>query len=612
MIGFPSKRFSGFAPIPGNKSFQNTIIVSTIVGESTFMEVPDMPIKRSLRLHLLAGLVLVVMTASVIIQYLVSRDTLRTKDNDVMRIFIEREIGNIDGWIREHGQMINLAGSLVQKAGETESEILHYLTTFLESGRDFVTLYFGTPDNRMINASKWRMPPGFDLRTRPWYLEALRAGDLTTTPVFLNASRDRLIITVCKPVYDAAGILKGVVAGDLPIDSLLGRIATTSPDTAGCSFVVGTEGRLLAHSSYLSNRNPLEVPFPDPDYSPVLARITHGKTGTFETTLAGVSGFLVFKHMEQLDLIVAAFVPDDKLDQTLGTLKITFFAIIAVSLVIWVSFVWYQRRHIDLPLALLEQGVTAIDPDARPWYRLPSIPSKDFTPIVHTINSILDRIELYYNEKNSAETALRKSLQEKESLLREVHHRVKNNMQIVVSLLESQADFQREPHSIEALQQIAQRVRSMAIVHEELYRSENLSQIPFTPVAEKIISSLADLLDHNHRIHWTIEDCDRGLDLVKAIPCGLILNELVSNVLKHAFAENEPGVLRVSLTALLDAPPKKQFLMTVEDNGRGLPEGLDMSATRSFGLQLVKILCKQLQADLTLDRSNGTRYSIFF
>lgn len=571
-----------------------------------------MPMKRSLRLHLLAGLVLTVMTASVVIQYLISRDTLRTKDNDVMRIFIEREISSIDGWIREHGQIINLAGTLVKKNDTDESATLRYLETFLESGRDFTTLYFGTPDNRMINASKWKMPPGFDLRTRPWYLAALRAGDLTTTPVFLNASRDKLIITVCKPIFGQTGMLKGVLAGDLPIDSLLARIAVTSPDGTGSSFVVSTDGHLLAHSSITTNRNPLDVKLPHPDYARVLTNISQTKSGSLEVELGGTDGFLVFRQMEPLDLIVAAFVPDTQLDATLDTLKLTFIAIIAVSLVIWGSFIWYQRRHIDLPLALLAQGIRAIDPDARPWYRLPSVPSQDFAPIVETVNGILDRIELYYNEKNSAETALRKSLSEKETLLREVHHRVKNNMQIVVSLLETQADFQRDPHSIDALQQIAQRVHSMAIVHEELYRSDNLSSISFGPVANRILSSLSEALDREQRINYSIENNDTSLDLVKAIPCGLILNELVSNSMKHAFPGESTGNIRISLTSINGTPPGRQFVLVIEDDGCGLPDGLDMASAHSFGLQLVSILCKQLQADLTLDRSRGTRYTIIF
>lgn len=571
-----------------------------------------MAIIRNLKVHILSGLILSIMVAFVITQYLVSRNTVKTKNNDMMRSFIRHEICAINDWIYEHQQIINLASALFKTDWLDENATQQYLKTFLDSGQNFTSLYFGTPDNRLIAASEWKRPPNFDLRTRPWYLEALRTGGLTTTPVFLNASKDELIITISKPIFNQAGRLVGVVAGDLPLESLLAQIRLASTNKDEETFIVSTDGQLLAHSSIKTNTVPLETKLPHPDYAAVLSDIAHTKTGSLEIELGQTSGFLVFKHVKRLDIIVAAFVPNTLLDTTLSTLTMTFIVIMTISLCLWGYCIWYQRRHIALPWILLTQGLQAINPDVRPWYRLPSIPSKNFSPIIETVNGILDKIERYYDKKNSAELALKKSLSEKETLLREVHHRVKDNMQIIINLLETQAGFQHTPRSIDALNQVVQRLQSMLIVHEELYNSADLSSIVFTPLAARILSSLSKTLDQKQRIQYSIESGETSLNLIAAIPCSLILDELISNAMRHAFPGERGGNIRISLKPISGSISGKRFVLVIEDDGCGLPEGLDLNTAQTVGLQLVSILCKQLQADLALDRSKGTRYTIIF
>jgi PAS domain S-box-containing protein len=212
-------------------------------------------------------------------------------------------------------------------------------------------------------------------------------------------------------------------------------------------------------------------------------------------------------------------------------------------------------------------------------------------------------------ERKQAEEAIRVSLQEKEVLLREIHHRVKNNMQVISSLFNLQAGHTLDEDCRAILKEAQTRIRSMSLVHEKLYQTGNLSRIDFGGY----IKSLALYLVHVYsaktglvRLETEFEDVT--LDIATAIPCGLLLNELISNALKHAFPENRAGVIRIALKrgtgGLIE--------VRVADDGVGIPEDLDFHKAESFGLQIVNLLVGQLDAMIELDRTNGTAFTLTF
>lgn len=210
-------------------------------------------------------------------------------------------------------------------------------------------------------------------------------------------------------------------------------------------------------------------------------------------------------------------------------------------------------------------------------------------------------------ERKLAEAQAREALR-REMLLKEIHHRVKNNLQVISSLLFLQSTNISDRTTLESLKESQSRVKSIALIHEKLYRSEDLEKLDF---AEYVRDLLADLLrtyqvQQDAVFHTDIEGIRLGIDT--AIPCGLIINELVTNALKHAFL---PGV-RGDIWIDLHPTEKQNYVLVVRDNGVGLPADLDWRQSKSLGLKLVMDLAKQLEGSVSVDVDNGTAFTIAF
>lgn len=199
-------------------------------------------------------------------------------------------------------------------------------------------------------------------------------------------------------------------------------------------------------------------------------------------------------------------------------------------------------------------------------------------------------------ERKLSEEKIRESLVEKEILLKEIHHRVKNNLQIIYSLLNLQERYLQDKDDVKIFQETKNRVKSMAMIHEKLYQSKDLSQIHFGGYVESLVSSLFHAYGIQYRrVKVSLDLMDIYFKIDIAIPCGLLLNELVSNSLKHGFPGGREGTIWVELKA-----DGKFYNLTVRDDGVGLPRGFNVKKTESLGLQLVDSLIKQLSAKLTV------------
>jgi PAS domain S-box-containing protein len=223
----------------------------------------------------------------------------------------------------------------------------------------------------------------------------------------------------------------------------------------------------------------------------------------------------------------------------------------------------------------------------------------EFRSMICTITDDTDR--------KKAEDKIKDSLLEKEILLREIHHRVKNNLQIISSLLNLQTQFVEGEETVNVLKESQGRVKAMSMVHEKLYQSPNLKDINFKNYIEQLVSDLfysygVELESVEKQIK--VEDLSIGIDT--AIPCGLIINELVTNSLKYAFPDGK-GKIRVELEPIHD-----KIKLVIFDNGIGLPEEVSPKKTETLGLQLVKNLVNQLDGTLKINRSHGTEFTIIF
>ena len=210
-------------------------------------------------------------------------------------------------------------------------------------------------------------------------------------------------------------------------------------------------------------------------------------------------------------------------------------------------------------------------------------------------------------ELKNVENQLKSSLDEKEVLLREIHHRVKNNMQIISSLLNLQSRYINDEKTVNVLTESRNRVRSMAMVHEELYRSHDLSKIDFADYIQRLLSGLFSSYGADKNLvkaEINVEDILLNIDI--AVPCGLIINELVSNALKHAF-QGQKGKISIKFHA-----PGEKYVLKVADDGIGFPENIDFKNTKTLGLQLVITLVNQLSGSINIYRDGGTLFKIVF
>lgn len=265
------------------------------------------------------------------------------------------------------------------------------------------------------------------------------------------------------------------------------------------------------------------------------------------------------------------------------------------------------------------------------------------SPINEKSSKKFSFVAIEITETKLMEDKLKASLKEKELLLHEIHHRVKNNLQIISSLLSLQSGYIKDDETLKIFKESQNRVMSLAMIHEKLYKSSNLVQIDFT----EYVKDLVDKLFYTYKIsrnnvQLSINIDNIFFDIETAIPCGLIINELVTNSLKHAFPANvvrgfedkKSSIPTASGRGPADGPSadpqicgeksrnneikielhqaKYNFMLTVSDNGTGLPENIDFKNTESLGLQLVNSLVKQLDGTIELDRSKCTNFKIIF
>ncbi len=211
-------------------------------------------------------------------------------------------------------------------------------------------------------------------------------------------------------------------------------------------------------------------------------------------------------------------------------------------------------------------------------------------------------------ELKDAENKIKASLKDKEVLIKEVHHRVKNNMQIISSLLNLQIDYLNDEDAVNILKESQNRVKSMAMIHEKLYLSKNLTKINFVDYIQSLVSNLFysyNIKEDHIKPILKIENVNLNIDT--AIPCGLIITELISNCLKYAFPNQMKGEIIIILKSVED-----KFELVISDNGIGLPVNVNLNNIKTLGILLVKSLTEQIDGKISIKKNCGTQFKIIF
>ena len=275
---------------------------------------------------------------------------------------------------------------------------------------------------------------------------------------------------------------------------------------------------------------------------------------------------------------------------------------------------WHYRKEpcVDCPIVIAhktreKQESEITTPDGRAW-RIRG------NPIFAEDGSVAGIVEVTQNitEQKKTEELIQASLHEKEILLKEIHHRVNNNFQIITSLLNMQESRIKDDELLKIFKISRDRIRAMSLIHERLYQSEDLTRINFAEYINIIVKGLYQTyLCNPDRIDLQIEAREVKLGIDQAIPCGLIINELVTNAIKHAFPQELKRRGRISIK--LKEKTDNLVELMVDDNGIGMPDDMDITDGRSLGLKLVPLLVEnQLSGELKLDRKKGTRFTITF
>lgn len=359
-------------------------------------------------LSLFGLFVVITVILGLILQHQYSNRIVTRNTERITELSVSVMNQQIQSWLNEHARVIETCRAYTVTGIDDEAGELAFLRMMLKSDRDFASIYFGSADNHLINASGWVPPRGFDLRTRPWFGKAVSQNRLVFTEAFVNASRDKAIITIAVPVRDAGGKLLGVVGGDVSLETIIHVIRDKKIGNTGYSFLIDGKGNLVAHPDYAYNPS---IPFVKVNerYPGISLNSLHTRGTVQPVTLDGRNGYIAFQAVPGTDWHLASFVPmsefSGQFNQLLSVLGIS----ALVSLLIILVFLWLQRRLLILPLVRLGENVARIDVKNNPDYRLPTDETAEFGELARGMNAVLETTSSYVASLTVKEDALKGS-----------------------------------------------------------------------------------------------------------------------------------------------------------------------------------------------------------
>jgi len=467
--------------------------------------------------------------------------------------------------------------------------------------------------------------PGYDPRTRPWFAAAKSAPGVVFTSPYSIVSTGELAMAAVAP-FRVGDRLRAAAAVDLRMGALSSFLGKMDSIKGGLAAIADRDGLLIASSD--------ESTLVDAAGNRLRAEGAAGASGRIFKAAASLPPSKVFGIVEGgaryravaidkdvgvgLRWRIVIALPESMFTAPLGQTDVLAFLVLFIMLAIALLLAFAAAAHVTSPLRQLGTAIASLDPEAIRQGDVRKDPSEAgqrgrkiaeglaLRPDeIGRLASAFAAMSVRLDEGFASVTA---SLREKEVLLKEVHHRVKNNLQIVSSMLSLEEGLSADPSVGESLGRIQDRIQAMAFVHEDLYRSGDFGSVRMDAYLSRICESLAC----GDRGRCSIEVVTRAegieLSLEKALPCGLIVNELVTNALKHAFAGRAEGRVEVSLVS-----DHQTYLLTVEDDGVGMPSAATESRRGGMGSQLVPSLAQQLRGSIeTKSSASGTTVALRF
>lgn len=327
-----------------------------------------------------------------------------------------------------------------------------------------------------------------------------------------------------------------------------------------------------------------------------------------------IAGYILLNDIEGKPAVVLkAEIPRGIYLQGQNTMKYLLVSIIVSGLIFGLVILWLLEKNVLSKLAILSSNVTEIGNTGNLSVPL-VIEGRDelsnLSGVINTMMTELKKHRDHLEEMVEVRTSqLNKSLEEKEVLLREIHHRVKNNMQVISSLLMLQTQNIKDEKYINIFNDSNNRILSIALIHEKLYQSKDFESVDVKDYIHELATNLLNSYGRTGNVKVEIDVENVTLDINNSVPCGLIINELITNSLKYAFPEGKQGTIKITFK------PKDNNMiqLTISDDGIGIQKDLDIRNTESLGLRLVTNLAEsQLQGEIILLRDHGTEFQINF
>ncbi|MGV8906038.1 MAG: HD domain-containing phosphohydrolase [Acetobacterium sp.] len=320
-------------------------------------------------------------------------------------ILLERDVlsGDISAKLGNMGQVIKDAENYTSIETD-ESKTLDYFQALVVNNPSFISIYFGTPDNKMISSSSFVPLASFDLRTRPWYVKAVASDKLIFTEPYLNTANDQLIVTVAKPVYNAKHEFLGVVSGDISMHSIIGLVMDKNSSAEQYSFLIDGQGNILAHPYYIYDETSELININAISGNLGASMLQH-KAGSIAMVIDDIPGYLAYQPIEGTDWTVGSFMGTDEYAKTAQQALVIFLlSLLSSGFVLFVVLIM-QKRYILKPLLKLDRDIRGISTEDNIDYRLKS-ENDAFGTLRKSVNHVLGKTQDYFNELNASEADL--------------------------------------------------------------------------------------------------------------------------------------------------------------------------------------------------------------
>ncbi|AEJ20077.1 histidine kinase dimerization/phosphoacceptor domain -containing protein [Gracilinema caldarium] len=467
-----------------------------------------------------------------------------------------------------------------------------------ETGGDLLWFYTTQDGAEMEHARR----PDYDPRKRPWYQNAIAAGHITFSEPYHLVSTGNQVIAASLPLYKNNGTVRGVITVDILLDDITKRLNILAHEFSGYVIIRNKEGKVLINAN--QGKPELYTFFPEvADTTRTL--YIQGEPYRFIT--------LEYQGRIKTSWLVTVALPETAFRTQLVTMLSNLLVVYIVALIVFFIIVYGIVTAVNTPIRTFTELLSRLSFESQQTLNFSPEEERLLNSIAQRkteLGSLARSFRNLFLQLESTLHSLKQSLTDKDILLKEVHHRVKNNLQVIVSLLHLEADGLEDEHTRNILVELEEKVYAMSMVHETVYTSGSLSTVPMAAYLSRLSENLASYHSLLIPIFISVDADDVQLPLERAIPCALIIVELVTNAFKYAFSGKSEGHITIGLHVQDDF-----FILAVQDDGCGFHPKHTGTAQNGTGTGsiILEALTSQIRGTLSLETGpSGTTVKIHF